>query len=175
MGAGNISIHGRKRPRYKCHSGGKTLSERTDTMFEGLRTDEERGILVVTFLSYGCPLQAIVHAFGFDERTGAAWQRRAGTHCKRIHRNVVQQGKVKSQHIQADEIRAKGRKISVWIAVAMDVTTRFWLAGTVSQHRDRTLIDLLLQHVRACCQVMHGWRVYEKVVGEGEKRGYTHL
>lgn len=34
--------------------------------------------------------------------------------------------------------------------------TRLWLAGTVSQHRDRTLIDLLLQSVRACCQVVQG-------------------
>jgi AT hook motif len=112
--------------------------------------------MVVTLLAYGCPLQAIVHAFGFDERTVAAWQRRAGDHCKRVHMERVQQGRVKSQHIQADEIRAKGRKIVVWIALAMDVTTRLWLAGTVSQHRDRPLIDLLFQHVRACCQVVCG-------------------
>src|ERR1700731_2156675 len=38
------------------------------------------------------------------------------TQRRRIHMDVVQQGKVKSQHIQADEIRAKGRKIIVWIA-----------------------------------------------------------
>jgi transposase-like protein len=156
IGAGNLSIHGRKRPRYKCHSCGKTFNERKGTMLEGLRTDEEKVGIVVMLLAYGCPLQAIVHAFGLDERTVAAWQRRAGTHCKRVHIDVVQQGKVKSQHIQADEIRAKGRKIIVWIALAMDVTTRLWLAGTVSQHRDRTLIDRLLQHVRACCQVVHG-------------------
>jgi IS1 family transposase len=68
----------------------------------------------------------------------------------------VEAGKVKSQHIQADEIRAKGRKLIVWIALAMDVTTRLWLAGTVSQHRDHTLIDRLLQHVRACCQFIQG-------------------
>ncbi len=112
--------------------------------------------MVVTLLAYGCPLQAIVHAFGYDERTVAAWQRRAGDHCKRIHVERVQQGRVKIQHIQADEIRAKGRKIVVWIALAMDVTTRLWLAGTVSQRRDRLLIDLLLQQVRACCQFVHG-------------------
>jgi IS1 family transposase len=153
---GNISIHGRKRPRYKCQSCGKTFSARKGTMLEGLRTDEEKVELVVTLLSYGCPLQAIVHAFGLDERTVAAWQRRAGIHCKRVHMDVVQQGKVKSQHIQADEIRAKGRKIIVWLALAMDVTTRLWLAGTVSQHRDHTLIDRLFQHVRACCQVVPG-------------------
>ena len=61
-------------------------------------------------LAYGCPLQAIVHAFGFDERTVATWQRRAGTHCKRVHSDVMQQGKVMSQHLQANEIRAKGQE-----------------------------------------------------------------
>ena len=48
------------------------------------------------------------------------------------------------------------RNISAWIALAMDVTTRLWLAGTVSQHRDRTLIDLLFQRVRACCHMVQG-------------------
>lgn len=81
IGAGNISIHGRKRPRYKCHHCGKTFSARKGTMLEGVRTDEEKVALVVTLLSYGCPLQAIVHAFGLDERTVAAWQKRAGKHC----------------------------------------------------------------------------------------------
>jgi IS1 family transposase len=125
-------------------------------MLEGLRTDEEKVDCVVTLLAYGCPRQAIVHAFELDERTVAAWQKRAGTHCKHVHMEIVQQGKVKSHHIQADEIRAKGRKIIVWMALAMDVTTRVWLAGTVSEHRDRTLIDLLLQRVRACCQMVQG-------------------
>src|SRR5437868_644831 len=52
-------------------------------------------------------------------------------------------------------IRAKGRKLIVWIALAMDVTTRLWLAGAVSQQRDHRLIDRLFQHVRTCCQCMH--------------------
>jgi transposase-like protein len=156
IGAGTISIHGRKRPRYRCHACGKTFSERKGTVLEGLRTDEETVQRVITLFAYGCPLQAIVHAFGLDERTVAAWQKRAGVHCKRIHEEIVQQGKVKSQHIQADEIRAKGRKIIVWIALAMDVTTRVWLAGAVSEHRDCTLIDLLLQRTRACCQLVQG-------------------
>ena len=85
--------------------------------------------MVVTLLSYGCPLQAIVNDFGLDERTVAAWQKRAGEQCQRVHSALVEAGKVKSQHIQADEIRAKGRKIIVWMALAMDVTTRLWRAG----------------------------------------------
>lgn len=112
--------------------------------------------VLVTLLSYGCPLQTIVRAFALDERTVAAWQKRAGEQCQRVHTQLMEAGKVKSQHIQADEIRAKGRRLIVWIALAMDVTTRLWLAGTVSQHRDRTLIDRLLQHAHACCQFVQG-------------------
>ncbi len=123
---------------------------------EGLRTEEETVMKVVALLSYGCPLQAIVFAFGLDERTVAAWQKRAGAHCRRVHIAVVEQGKVKSQHIQADEIRAKGRKLVIWIALAMDVTTRLWMAGAVSQQRDHCLIDRLFQHVRACCPLVQG-------------------
>jgi transposase-like protein len=163
-GASNISIHGRKRPRYKCQICKKTFSARKGTFFEGLRTEEEKVIVVVILLSYGCPLQAIVHAFGLDERTVAAWQQRAGEQCQRVHTALVEAGQVKSQHIQADEIRAKGRKIIVWMALAMDVTTRLWLAGAVSQHRDRRLIDHLLQHARA-------WRLSHimlYVVGESK-------
>jgi IS1 family transposase len=121
---------------------------------EGLRTEEEKVTIVVTLLSYGCPIQAIVHAFRLDERTVADWQSRSGEHCEKVHCSIVEQGNVKSQHIQADEIRAKGRKIIIWIALAMDVTTRLWMAGVVSTSRDRTLIDRLFQHVRACCQIM---------------------
>jgi transposase-like protein/IS1 family transposase len=172
IGEGNISIHGRKRPRYQCHRCGKTFSARKGTLFEGLRRDEEQVEMVVTLLSYGCPLQAIVHAFGLDERTVAAWQKRAGKHCQRVHTAVVEQGKVKSQHIQADEIRAKGRKLILWIALAMDVTTRLWLAGVVSEHRDRALIDRLFQHARVCCQFVHallvctdGFAAYPKSIG----------
>ena len=48
-------------------------------MFEGLRKPMEVIVIVVTLLSYGCPVQAIVHAFGLDERTVASWRDRAGS------------------------------------------------------------------------------------------------
>ena len=123
---------------------------------EGLRTNEETVTRVVTLLSYGCPIQAIVHAFGLDERTVAEWQKRAGEHCEQVHKAVVEQGNVKSQHIQADEIRAKGRKMIIWMAFAIDVQTRLWMAGAVSTCRDRKLIDCLFQRVRACCEFVQG-------------------
>jgi hypothetical protein len=123
-------------------------------MMEGLRTDEKTIITVVTLLAYGCPIQAIVHAYGLDERTVADWQKRAGNQSQRVHEAIVEQGHVESQHIQADELRAKGRKIIIWMAFAMDIRTRLWMAGVVSHHRDRPLIDRLLHHTRACCRLV---------------------
>jgi hypothetical protein len=51
-------------------------------------------IAVVTLLAYGCPLQAIVAAFGLDERTVARWQRESGVQCRRVHQHLIEAGRV---------------------------------------------------------------------------------
>lgn len=56
-------------PDIGVRPAGKRESARAGTMFAGLRKAEELIALVVTLLSYGCPRQAIVHAFDLDERT----------------------------------------------------------------------------------------------------------
>src|SRR5947207_9833497 len=92
VGQGNIVSHGRERPRYRCQTCGKTFSAKEGTMFAGLRKPRELIVIVVTLLAYGCPVQAIVHAFGLDERTVASWRDRAGEHCERVHHARVEQG-----------------------------------------------------------------------------------
>jgi IS1 family transposase len=52
--------------------------------------------------------------------------------------------------VQADEIRVKKQGGMVWMALAMMVSTRLWLAGEVSEHRDLPLIRRLIERVRAC-------------------------
>ena len=81
-------------------------------MFEGLRKTLELIIIMVTLLSYGCPVQAIVHAFDLDERTVASWRDRAGAHYEQIHHALIETGKLDMVHVQADEIRVKGRNMS---------------------------------------------------------------
>ena len=73
-------------------------------MFEGLRKPVELIVIVVTLLSYGCPIQAIVQAFALDERTVAHWRDRARVHCQQVHRDIVEQGNLDLMHVQADEI-----------------------------------------------------------------------
>ena len=140
-------------------------------MLEGLRKPTDLVVTVVTLLAYGCPIQAIVHAFGLDERTVANWRDRAGKHCKHLHQAVVQQGQLDLVHVQADEIRVKGRKMIAWMGLAMMVSTRLWVAGVVSQTRDRHLADQLLLQVRACALSVRalliatdGWAAYPKSI-----------
>ncbi len=71
-------------------------------MFAGLRKPKELIVIVVTLLAYGCPVQAIVHAFELDERTVANWRDRAGNHCHQVHQAVVQRGQLDLIHVQAD-------------------------------------------------------------------------
>jgi transposase-like protein len=136
-------------------------------MLVGLRKPEELIVIVVTRFSYGCPVQAIVHALEVDERTVARWQERAGRHCQRLHEDQVMAGKLDLHHVQADEIRGKGWKMIPWIGLAMMVSTRLWLGGVVSLRRDRHLADALLQMVKSCCQPLvavlvltDGWAAY---------------
>jgi len=167
VGQGTIVSHGRKRPRYRCKTCGKTFSAKEGTLFAGLRKPTEVIVVVVTLLAYGCPVQAIVHAFGLDERTVAGWRDRAGAHCEQVHYALVEQGQLDLVHVQADEIRVKGRKLIAWMGLAMMVPTRLWLAGAVSATRDRVLADRMLRQVRACAQAVSallvctdGWAAY---------------
>jgi transposase-like protein len=84
-GQGNIGIHSRKEQRFICHEWHKTFSATAGTVFSRLRTSAETVGLVVTLLAHGCPVQAIVAAFGFDERTGAAWWARSGRQGQAVH------------------------------------------------------------------------------------------
>ena len=140
-------------------------------MFTGLRADPTLVVMVVTLLAYGCPIQAIVKAYGLDERTVAAWRDRAGQQCQAVHQVMVQQGNLDLEHVQADEIRVKGRGWIAWLGLALMVSTRLWLGGVVSAKRDRSLAERLLSQVRACarlgCAVLvcvDGWTAYPKAI-----------
>lgn len=149
MGKGNIGVHSRKERRYKCHVCDSTFAAAKGTVFYRLRTARDNVIVVVTLLAYGCPVQAIVMAFGLDERTVNSWQRRAGQHCQHVHEHLVEQPRDLGQ-VQADEIRVKMQGKIVWMAMAMAVPTRLWLGGVLSAHRDKQLLHALMQRVRQC-------------------------
>ena len=129
---------------------GGPFAETIDTPFYRLHKPAELAVLVLTLLSHGCPTQAIVAAFGLDERTVARWLARAGQHRQRVHEHLVEHGQVDLQHVQADELWVKQVGAEVWMALALAVPTRLWLGGVISRQRDLPLITRLVQRVRAC-------------------------
>jgi transposase-like protein len=147
LGEGNLHIHSRKKQRYRCTVCHQTFSASKGTLFYRRRKDVPQLVCVVTLLAFGCPPQAIVQAFGWDERTVYALLQAAGQHCERVHEHLVQRPR-DLQQVQADELRVKLQGAIVWVAMALEVRTRLWLGGVVSPQRDLPLLVALLQRVR---------------------------
>jgi len=150
VGAGNIGIHSQKKRRYRCHTCGDTFSATRGTPYYRLHKAAWLMTAVLVLLAYGCPPQAIVAAFGLDERTVTAWLHRAGGHCAALHTHLIEGGQVEVGHVQADEIRVKVRGGVVWQAMAVALPSRLWLGGVVGRSRDGALVTRLLERVRAC-------------------------
>jgi len=148
-GEGNIRIHSRKPARYRCRVCGKTFSGRTGTLFFRRRADEATITCVVTLVGHGCPIPAIEAAYGFQAQTVRDWMDGSGAHCEAVHQALVVQPRALGQ-VQADEIHVKTQAGVLWMALAMMVSTRLWLGGAVSAHRDAELIGRLVAVVAAC-------------------------
>jgi len=149
-GQGNIRIHSRKDRRFRCTTCGRTFTATRNTPLYRLHKPHPAFALVLTLLAHGCPLQAVVEAFGIDERTVAAWQQKAGRHCQRFHEPRVGRGRVDAQHVQADALSAKMVGRRVWVAMALAVPSRLWLGGVISRRRDGRPIAALVAAVKAC-------------------------
>jgi len=145
-----IGVHSHQERRYVCHACGRTFAETKGTVFFNLHYPLWVVVLVLSLLAHGCPPAAIVVAFELDERTVAAWHRKAGQHGKRVQDEVVCNGQVDLGQVQADElcIKAQGGQ-KVWVATAMSVFSRLFLWGEVSPRRDKPLIERLMTKVRA--------------------------
>jgi transposase-like protein len=151
-GKGNITVHSRKEARYRCTVCEKTFSARRGTMFYWKKTPVDSIVLVVTLLAHGCPVRAIVAAFGLKAETVRTWAAEAGVHGEQVHRHLVLGACWSLLHGHADEMRVRMQKGMVWMAMALMVSTRLWLGGVVSAHRDKGLIRQLADRVRACAR-----------------------
>jgi len=148
-GKGNITVHSKKEQRYRCKVCGQTFTDSKGTMFFGMKKDSELVVIVITLLSYGCPIPAIVAAFQLDVRTVRAWLQKAGQHCQGVHEHFLQQQALDLGHVQADEIKVKTQSGWIWMAMAMMVSTRLWLGGAVSAKRNLALITELVTQIRS--------------------------
>jgi transposase-like protein len=145
---GNVKVHSHKERRFRCWTCGTTFAASKGTPFYRLHKDQSLVLCVVTLLTHGCPLPAIVAAFGLDERTVADWQLKAGEHCAAVHRHHLERKKFDLAHVQADELYAKRQGGRSWVAMAMAVPYRLWLGGVVSPVRNMDLIQKLVDMTR---------------------------
>ncbi len=148
VGKGNIHTHSLKDKRCICDVCEQTFATTRGTIFYRLRSDPQLVMWVIVLLAYGCPIQAIVKAFGLDERTVCDWQKRAGQHCQQVHEHLVESSQHDLEQVQADEIKVKTQKGTFWMALAIWVPTRLWMGGVVSARRDLTLIQAWVDKVR---------------------------
>ena len=148
VGKGNIHVHSQIDERWICDVCQKTFTTSKGTIFYRLRTDPQIVMRVIVLLAHGCPVQAIVKAFGLDERTVRDWHGKAGAHCQKVHEQMVESSQQDLQQVQADEIKVKTQQGTYWMALAMAVSTRLWLGGVVSRKRDLGLIRALADKVR---------------------------
>ncbi len=151
--SGRVGVHSRQERRYKCHACGATFAATVGTPFYGLKYPAWVVVLVLALLAGGCPIPAIVFAFGLDERTVADWQQKAGQHAKQVQEQVVCQGQVELGQVQGDELYVKTQRGTVWMATAMCVFSRLFVWGAVAPARDTTLITQVVQHVRAAARI----------------------
>lgn len=149
VGKGNIHPHSLKDKRCICDVCEQTFATTSGTIFYRLRSDPQLVMWVIVLLAYGCPIQAIVKAFGLDERTVCDWHRRAGKHCQQVHEHLVESSQHDLEQVQADEIKVKTQRGTFWMALAIWVPTRLWMGGVVSPKRDLDLIQALADKVRS--------------------------
>ena len=81
-------------------------------MFYRLRTDPQLVMWVIVLVAHGCPLQANVAAFGFDELTVKDWVQKPGSHCQGVHQRDLE-----LLQILANQIRAVALCRSLLLAV----------------------------------------------------------
>jgi transposase-like protein len=160
---GHITIHSQKERRYKCEVCGQTFSETRGTALYGIKKGADTFVPIVTLLSYGCPVQAIVMAFGLDERTVRDWLRKSGQHCRQAHEHIMEQMKLNLGQVQADEIKVKTQRGAMWMALAMMVSTRLWLGGPLSPRRDQFLVRQLADQGRGWALCSDGGRWLQRL------------
>lgn len=148
MDAGNIVSHRQKEKRYRCKTCGKTFSVTRGTALYGLKTSHETVERVVTLLSHGCPVQAVVAAYGLDERSVRSWLLKAGASCERVHDHLLGKHPHELGQVQADEIKVKTQRGAIWMAMAIVMVTRLWVGGQISPTRDKVLLAALVGRIR---------------------------
>ena len=124
----------------------------------------------MTLLAHGCPVQAIVAAFGLDERTVRAWLAKSGAHGQAMHEHLVEQPQDLGQ-VQYDESCVKAQRGIRWLARGTVCPATF-VAGRGNQSTPRWPADRMFNPTRQTLRLGTGWAdALLKRVPEGEQGG----
>lgn len=145
---GNIHPHSQQEKRCRCDVCQTTFSVTKGTLFYRLKTDAAIVMCVIVLLAHGCPVEAIVAAYGFDRRTVKSWWQRAGQHCQAVHERMVTTSQLDLLQAQADEIKVKAWGRSLWMGLTIMVPTRLWLGGVIRERRDKEMLKALVSTLR---------------------------
>lgn len=166
IGKGNLTVHDRKKRRYRCKVCKKPFSQRQGPPFYRLRTSVAPVVRVLKLLAQGCRLQALVFAFAIAEHTVMNWLERSGRHCQAVDEHLVEQPRLLGA-VRMDEIRVKMRgQVVSWMALARAVPPRWWLGGALAVARDAQLIQQLVARVKRASSALGRGRL---VVSDGLK------
>ncbi|MEZ4706680.1 MAG: hypothetical protein R3A44_05725 [Caldilineaceae bacterium] len=102
---------------------------------------------MLTLLGGGCPVPAIVAAYGLDERTVGRWLEKAGQHAKQVQAHFVSGQELDLGQVQGDEMYIKTQYGAAWVATAISVFPRFIVWAAASAERNRSLIDQVIEKV----------------------------
>jgi hypothetical protein len=100
-------------------------------------------------VAHGYPAAAIAVAFDLHPRTVREWVTAAGRHCAAIQQHLVEQPRDLGQ-VQADEVCVTTQDGHIWMAMALQVSTRLWLGGVLSATRDKRLIRSVVALIARC-------------------------
>ncbi|MHA0040626.1 hypothetical protein [Deinococcus sp. PEB2-63] len=148
-----MGVHSRRDARYRCHRCRTTFTATHGTPLYRLKTDPNIVQLVLTLLTFGCPIPAVVMTFKIDERTLADWVSKAGEHAQRVHEHLVCQGQLHLGQVQADELWCRTQRGVRWLATAVCVSSRLLLWGTLAAERTHALIAGVVHQVHCAAQL----------------------
>ncbi len=141
-GEGNIRVHSHKEQRYRCQICGQTFVETKGTAMYRLHKPAETFFIVLVLLSHGCPVQAVVAAFGLDERTVADWIAKTGKHSEQVHQHLVRDVRLGAAALRTT---GSGNVINTSYIERLNATFRGRLVGLVRRTRSLARRQELLE------------------------------
>lgn len=111
---GTYQIKSGRVRKYICQTCSKSFSDRTNTAFYDLRTEEEKVILALKMVLKGMTLRGIADVLGVKLDTVRGWLKRAAEHSEEINKVLMRDLKISK--VELDELWTfvKKKELLTW-------------------------------------------------------------